>query len=366
MIREYSVQVVTRMPEYRTLPCRGTRLPGLLAGAVLAVTTPAAGQIETRPVNGQLAGVVREADSGAPIAYALVLLPERNLRVLTSPSGRFAFPDVPPGRYRLDVRQIGFAPLALTLTVLNDGDANVPPPLVLTLRRETLVLPEMIVTAPVCDDPRRQPTDPAAAAIVEQAITNGERLLAMEREYPILARFERLTAGLVGVDSVQWFRWDTLTTRSNEIAGYERGRVVQTGRRAAIRYFTTSDVARPAFREHHCLWLAGLEEVAGERFLRIDFAPARRIRSADWSGALFLDPVTAVLRRSEATLVNVPRNAGGLRSTSCEVIYLEIEPTLVHEQAANCYTTIAGAPAPVRQERWQLLDWEFTGRRPGG
>ena len=209
-------------------------------------------------------------------------------------------------------------------------------------------------------------TDGDAGVIVDQLFTNAVRLLAMEHEFPVHARFERLSAGLVALDSVQWFAWDTLTTRSNDIAGYERGRVLRTGSRAVIRYFTTSDIARPAFRDHHCLWVAGVEEVAGEPLIRIDFEPARMVRTADWAGSPFLDPVSGILRRSEARLVNLPRNAGGLRATVCEVTYMEIEPTLVHEQAANCYTTLTTGPAPIRQEAWRLLDWVFTGRRPGG
>lgn len=339
---------------------------GVLAALLLAVASRAAAQVAVRPVQGQVVGTVQEAGGGGPIGYALVQVPGRGLRVFTSPAGRFSLGGLAPGAHRLEVRQIGFAPVELEVVVLAEAEGAAATPLTITLTRQSLVLPEIVVTAQSCEDPRRVIPDGDAGVILDQLFTNAVRLLSMEHEYPVHARFERLSAGLVALDSVQWFTWDTLTTRSDEIAGYERGRVLRTGSRAAIRYFTTSDIARPAFRDHHCLWVSGLEEVGGEPLIRIDFAPARRVRTADWAGALFLDPASGILRRSEARLVNIPRNAGGLRGTHCEVAYMEIEPTLVHEQAANCFTTVTAGLAPVRQETWRLLDWEFTGPRPGG
>lgn len=366
MISEYSVQVVMRMPQYRTLPRLGTRLVGVLVTVLAVGAPPAAAQLAVRPVGGQVVGLVQEADGGGPVGYALVQVPASGIRVFSSPAGRFTLIGLPAGTHLLEVRQIGFAPVTVDLVVLPEVAGAPVTPLAIVLARQTLVLPEIVVTAQSCDDPRRMTHEGSAGIILDQLFTNALRLLAMEHEHPVHARFERLTAGLVALDSVQWFAWDTLTTRSEAIGRYERGRVLRTGSRGSIRYFTTSDVAQPEFREHHCLWVAGLEEVAGERLIRIDFEPARRVRTADWAGALYLDPVTAALRRSEARLVNIPRNAGGLRSTQCEVTYMELEPTLVHEQAANCYTRLSGGLTPVRQETWRLLDWEFPRGRPGG
>lgn len=338
----------------------------ILAAALASGGGEAAAQLAVRPVGGQIAGIVLEADGGAPVGYALVQVATRGLRVFSSPTGRFALAGLPPGPHLLEVRQIGFAPVALELVVLPEAEGATTTPLTISLTRQTLVLPEIVVTAQSCDDPRRMTHEGAAGIILDQLFTNALRLLAMEHEHPVHARFERLTAGLVAVDSVQWFTWDTLTTRSEQIGRYERGRVLRTGSRGSIRYFTTSDVAQPEFRDHHCLWVTGMEEVAGEQLIRIDFEPARRVRTADWAGTLYLDPITAVLRRSEARLVNIPRNAGGLRSTQCEVMYMELEPTLVHEHAANCYTSVSTGLTPVRQEAWRLLDWEFPRGRPGG
>lgn len=368
MIREYSVQVVTRMPQYRTETRFGTRFPGILLAALLALAPRAGAQVTVPLQGGLVSGQVRDRDTGQPVAYALVLLPGPDLRVFTSESGRFGVAGLTPGDYTLEVRQVGYAPASAAIRVVAEGSLPGTAPLVIAVARQALVLPEVSVTATVCQDPARQSRPPAAQAILDQAITNAERLLAMERDFPVRARFERLVARLGAADSVLGFRWDTLVSESERGESYRPGRVVQRPRLqpATIRYFTTSDIARREFLEQHCFWVIGEEMLDSVRVIRIDFAPAERLRSPDWAGSLFLDARTSLLHRSEASLTRVPRNLGGLRSTRCEVGYVEIVPTLVHEKTADCRTEVEDGPVRLRREVWGLLGWEFTGRRPGG
>lgn len=340
---------------------------GILAVLALSGAGAASSQQVVGLQAGTLSGVIRDAETGQPVGYSLVLIPERQLRTFSSTAGRFAVPSLSPGGYTLQVRQIGYAPATLTIRLVEEGNASAQP-LVIHLTRQALVLPEVSVTAGACRDPSREVVSAAARAILDQVITNGERLLAMEREYPLRARFERLSATLNAADSVLAYRWDTLGTTSDRIQGYRRGRVLEQerGRPVSVHYFTTSDIARKEFREHHCLWVVGEETVDGARLVRIDFAPAERVRTADWAGALFLDATTGLLRRSEATLMRIPREAGGLASARCEVTYREIVPTLVHEEIADCHSGLTGGDGLRKREVWRLLTWEFTGWRPGG
>ncbi|HEX5574562.1 MAG TPA: TonB-dependent receptor, partial [Gemmatimonadales bacterium] len=64
----------------------------------------------------QVSGTVTDS-AGAPLAEARVTLIELHRSTTTGTEGRFAFPEVAPGRYRLSVSAIGFAPAILPVVV---------------------------------------------------------------------------------------------------------------------------------------------------------------------------------------------------------------------------------------------------------
>jgi len=357
------------MLEYGTDARCGTRFAGIAMLVVLLLSAPSASaQVSARLQSGMLTGQVRDVETGQPVRYALVLIAERDARAFTSESGHFSLPGVGPGEYSLQVRQIGYAPRTLSLQVVREDLVPALAPLVIEVRRQALVLPEVTVTATVCLDPRRQVHSVEAQAILDQAVTNGERLLAMAKEYPLQSSFEVLRAGFTAQDSALWFRWDTVTSHSEETEGYRRGRVMlnRAGRPAVIQYFLTSDIARKEFRDNHCLWVRGEEVLDSVRVIRIDFAPAERIGSPDWEGSIFLHAATGLLWRSQAQLTKVPKSStGGLVSASCEVTYTEIVPTLVHEKNADCRLGLSGPLEVGRREAFGLLKWSFLGKEPG-
>ncbi|MDZ4675086.1 MAG: carboxypeptidase-like regulatory domain-containing protein [Gemmatimonadota bacterium] len=357
------------MPQYGTITRFGTRFAGILALlALLLVVVPAQAQVTSRLQSGLVTGLVRDAETGQPVRYALVLVAEQDARAFTSEAGRFSLSGIGPGEYSLQVRQIGYAPLTVLLRVVREDFVPAPAPLIVEVRRQALVLPEVTVTATVCLDPRKQEHSVEAQTILDQAVTNGERLLAMAKEYPLESTFAVLRAGFTAQDSALWFRWDTLTSHSEETEGYRRGRVTvnRTGRPAVIQYFLTSDIAKKEFRDNHCLWVRGEEVLDSVRVIRIDFAPGERVGSTDWSGSIFLHAATGLLWRSQAELTKVPKNSrGGLVSATCEVTYTEIVPTLVHEKNADCQLQLAGTEEVLRREVFRLLNWQFMGKVPG-
>ncbi len=106
----------------RSRGCGVTRRLTFMAFA-LSVAWPmaAAGQ---EP--GRVAGVVRAADTGAPVEGAAVRLAGDDVVVaetVTGPGGSFAFDGIAPGEYVLGVRRIGFAAYSVLLEVGPDGPA---------------------------------------------------------------------------------------------------------------------------------------------------------------------------------------------------------------------------------------------------
>jgi len=85
----------------------------LLAGfAVLALCVVFAGTAEAQ--TGKLTGIVTDAQSGAPLEGAQVILEGTGISALTGSNGRFFIVNVPPGTYAVLVRRIGYTSARFT------------------------------------------------------------------------------------------------------------------------------------------------------------------------------------------------------------------------------------------------------------
>src|SRR5262245_37373437 len=98
-----------------------------------------AAQAATIPV----AGTVRDADSGAPLARVLVALPQLQREIFTGDNGRYAF-DAPPGTVQVVVRRFGYTPQAFEALVPAQGSLSID----IVLQREPILLDPIEVTAP--------------------------------------------------------------------------------------------------------------------------------------------------------------------------------------------------------------------------
>lgn len=92
---------------------------------------------------GALAGVVRKAGSGEPLAEALVVLPERGVGTYTDSAGRFALADLPPGETSLEIRFLGRRSESRTVTLRPREVTEVE----LSLRVEAVEVPGLTVEA---------------------------------------------------------------------------------------------------------------------------------------------------------------------------------------------------------------------------
>jgi hypothetical protein len=70
-------------------------------------------------------GVVRDAESGEPLAGAVVALTDLDRAVLSDSLGRYAFAAVPPGPQHLTVRRIGYTSRTLHALVPADGQLEI-------------------------------------------------------------------------------------------------------------------------------------------------------------------------------------------------------------------------------------------------
>ena len=129
---------------------------------------------------GALAGEVREAATSRPLGGARILLQPGALAGLTSGAdGRFVVGGLAPGRYRLFVSLVGFAPDTLPSLEVPPGDTL---HVTVTMRAVALDLPGIVVTASRA--PERAEEAPASVAvlrgdeIVERNVTTVDGALA--------------------------------------------------------------------------------------------------------------------------------------------------------------------------------------------
>src|SRR5919108_4923402 len=88
---------------------------------------------------GTIAGTVREAGSGRPIAAVQVFIPETPYGAVTDESGEFRILSVPAGPHSLRARMIGFAQLERRVSVIAGQTATVD----FALERSAITLDEI-------------------------------------------------------------------------------------------------------------------------------------------------------------------------------------------------------------------------------
>ena len=87
--------------------------------AAAAVASPSNAQTKAT-----VSGAVVAADTKAPVAYALVHLPDAGLQAVTDNKGEFRFKAVSAGKHKVEVTFLGYEPLETVVTV-KAGDSRV-------------------------------------------------------------------------------------------------------------------------------------------------------------------------------------------------------------------------------------------------
>lgn len=110
---------------------------GLLGAAKLLLIVQA--------TQSSVAGVIRDGESGHPLADAIVALTDLDRSVVSDSSGRYLFRDVPPGPQHLSIHRIGYAPRTLHALVPGEGRLQID----VTLHPVPLRLPGIVVRSTV-------------------------------------------------------------------------------------------------------------------------------------------------------------------------------------------------------------------------
>lgn len=337
----------------------------------------AAAQARIAIPGGVLRGSITDSVRQSGLSYALVSVVGADRRTFASDRGGFAITGLKPGLDRIRVQQIGYAPVEIGVLLVDPGrDPDAAPQLTISLGARVQVLPELNVTAmglrtyqqpKRCVAPPRAIGGPAARLVIDQAVTNADRILALELGYPFIVTFEHVREAYDAEDRLvaQWI--DTIALNPARRAGYWRGAVLGRGRRdepADAVYFTMGDLARTEFQRAHCLWYLGVDSTETGRIHRVEFEPAPDVKTADWAGSLQFDWESFQLVRSDARLVRADRRAA-IQSAQCAVSYGGEIPTIVHEQVALCLADPGRPGALTSRDVYRAIATRFLGVRPG-
>jgi hypothetical protein len=272
------------------IPARGLLLVAALSCRALA-------QPSTVAVN------IVDGASGRGIASADVIEQRSGLRVRTDGDGRIRIAWPADGILSLRVRQVGYVPA--TREFRRDSDAS---SLTIALARVQYVLPPLRTMATsACSAPADSVSARLSATVLEQITLAAQRYEAFRRQYPFRAKIKRRTATVGPDGKVTRFVESQGEVRSDSWGDrYRPGHVIQSsGVGFSIPLLFLETLAEPEFWRNHCFAATGVESHPGARLLRLDFEPARNVRTPDWQGSAFIDSATSELVRVDFRLVGL-------------------------------------------------------------
>jgi CarboxypepD_reg-like domain len=337
--------------------------------AALALLAPmcAAAQ-EPRPTTGTLRGTVVAGETGNPLPFTIVALGPGPTERFTDERGVFTISGLERGRYRLLVRQIGYTP-ADTSVIIHDADVHVR----IELRHLAIELPPVTVTArAACTQPGQPDRDltPALADVFDQLLENARRFELLADSYPFRFRHERMYRTVTGRGDTVTIELDSIEqTSQGELERYQPGRVVAWGSgpffgRRVVLLPGLAQFADSAFIATHCFLLAGRDTIAGETLVRVDFDPAASLRSADLSGAAYLDSLTYQIRFTRIALTRPARALAGVVAFVATTRFSEIAPGIMLHHNVHAVTTLqpsARSSLPTQRiEEQRLLSVHFV------
>ncbi len=335
------------------------------------VVTPAAG------VEGSftLSGSVRAEATGSPLPYSTVTIDEIGRERFTDETGTFSYYLVPPGKYRIRVRQIGYVPVDTTLRL---SAANADP--VFTLVKVPSLLESVQISAPprqcIVPEENGYVGDPDLTTVLGEARKNAERERLLRRTYPFEYKLAQAHDTYDMKDSTHRIRYDTMTFRSDDNWRYREGRVVSGDRNKlfgdvrVMRLPTLTDLADTRFLVAHCFKYSGTTDEYGPPAHRIDFAPRPDIKAPDVEGSIYIDSATYIIRRAEFRLTKGGAIKPAVLGMKVTTTYREILPNIaLFDEIKSVQPLMPDTPnehpTEFRQTQ-QLLSFRFLYRGPPG
>ncbi len=309
----------------------------VIAGVLLTVLFAQRGVAQS--ATGSLQGTVQASQTGSPLAYAVVSIPQLSLERFTDGAGRFLLTALAPGQYTVQVRRIGFAPyrgvVMIEAAVTARLDVQLTP---IPVRIQSLTVRALASCAtPGVPDSSAQPE---VATLVGLLRENADRYRLLASQYPFAYRQVRALVELpderAPTSPLFLQHVDTVVARSATRVEYKAGQVVKRTRMRGVNSYsmaipTILDLADDTFARAHCFAYGGKETVDRETWLRLDVRAADRLRSPDVHGTFFLDSATAQLRRMDLELSQperLPRELQHIGSVQVRTRFMEIAPGL--------------------------------------
>lgn len=346
---------------------RGSRRVALLIAAASALAASAAAA-QARQVTIQ----VQAAGDRSILGHSVIAIPALDFERFTGPSGSLVVA-APSGALAVSVKRLGFVPKD---TLLEVGDAPTQR-FVVALDRLSVRLGEVRVDAwPPCLEPGipHEIRQREAWAVVGQLRQNAERFDLLVKTYPFIYTAERTFSWRAGDGPEITQLVDTILLPGDPAWRYRPGTLVRAQGRGLIfssRSYTMvlptlRDFASRAFLDNHCFHLAGVEEKAGQRLLRMDIVAAERLKDPDVNVAVWLDTTEFRIRFATLELTKYPAQLKDLARTRSEITYLELLPFVPVMYVTTGENLEKGAAATARRllERQQVLDVRYLGAHP--
>jgi hypothetical protein len=344
--------------------------PILHAQVLNPVTAPSA-------PNGTLTlnGTVKAEATGQPLPYSTITIDPIGLERFTGQDGAFVLYAVPPGKYKVRVRQLGYVPLDTTLTV---SAGNTTP--VFSLVRVANTLADVQVSAPprMCIVPEENGfvADAELATVLGEARKNAERERLLRRTYPFEFKLAQQHDTYDTQDSTHRIVQDTTTFRSDDDWRYRQGKVVSGdkskvfGDVRVMRLPTLLDFADTRFLTAHCFKYAGMSEEDTIPTHRLDFAPLPEIVAPDVEGSIFIDSATYLIRRAEFRLTKGGSIKPAVLGMTVTTTYREVLPNVALFDEIKSVQPLPranpGDHSMEFRETQQLLTFRFLFRGPPG
>lgn len=307
--------------------------------ACAALTMLLAPRGEAQSTSGSLQGTVQALPANAPLAYAVVSLPQLALERFTDGAGRFLLTSLAPGQYTVQVRRIGYAPFRGTVTIEAGLTARIDVQLApIPVRIASLTVRALASCAtPGVPDSIAHPD---VAALVSLLRENADRYRLLASQYPFAYRQVRalveLTDEREATAPLFLERVDTIVARSATRVQYKAGDVVKRTRQFGVNSYTMAiptilDLADDAFARAHCFAYGGKESADRETWLRLEVRAADKLKSPDVHGTFYLDSATSQLRRMDLELSQperLPRELQHISSVQVRTRFVEIAPGL--------------------------------------
>ena len=295
--------------------------------------SPAAGE-QIIPGSVIISGTVVADGTGRPIPYSTVRLQPLSRERFTDQAGAFVYYAVPPGKYELYVRQVGYLPHDTTIVVT----ANVPLRVSVTMVRIATALDAVKVSAPprlcLTPDDFGVVADSELATVLEEAKKNAERETLLRHTYPFEYKIAQSHDTYDMDMRKHTLQYDTAIFRSDDSWRYRRGKVVSSDRDKLfgdvrlMRLPTLADLADKNFLANHCFKYAGVVDQNGVRTHRIDFLPDSLLIAPDVEGSIFMDSATYKILRAEFRLTKGGSVKPAILGMEVTTLYREILPNV--------------------------------------